>query len=612
MWPYSWSLREKLVGMSASLPSVIRSFQVTAPSDLLRLRDMNSLVSPPVFPAPSANDPIARRFIYPIISIVCINHTRITTPPPNLPMPANGAPPGDDLVIVCADGHPLYFTREQLGDMLMGTPVTALTVSLSDTTTIQTQYLWDAFVSYGSIFWVKGQRLLMAAQRPVPNLMAPSYQPRIRAQVHQLLATTNPAYNELLYLVTANMSLVSLRTLHDMIRDRGDTVVSALRLICIFYHVDSAKSLWQLRNIVEAAGCLTPPIHVLPQFAAAVETIFAPTSFPHDLTRTLPDLSPDLPFTEDTFIVEGHPPTTRSQLAPYLDAGVATLGFSRDALLSATATFGYRFVVDGARLVMVRSLTEVAPQSAVVPVSERPHVIAAGAAIQTLFQTMSVAPPIDPLLHQIDTMTDDEAHHLTTVAFACSARDIGEIPIFRALTNKSPAAADAIRAWCQRTRVTLVIHALFLSRLVALLTDLHIACPIVPPNNIRLVVRHAYAVIASQSGGPESPDPIHPSLNPFLPTTSECYNAIEDRLCPIEAIVSDPEQVFFRISPTSVECQTKAMLARRVDGSLEFPTDYIGVGLLAINVRHIVEAALTPRQIFYTRQVARGQTDLMC
>ena len=218
--------------------------------------------------------------------------------------------------------------------------------------------------------------------------------------------------------------------------------------------------------------------------------------------------------------------------------------------------------------------------------------------------------PIEQAIKAIEATPVADAAHLTTFALDATVHSVAEIPIFQLLATRSPAAAQLIRAWCQENPAESIIEVLFLSRLVALLAARNIECKLETPRAARYQIRHAYAIIASRTTNRPFDNAVPKFQRPFTLTTKECFNAVEQETCPIKDLSVDPDQVYFYITPASVECQSKTTLARRVDASLNDPTDYVATGQLTINVHHLIEAIISPRQIFYTHQVAPNETDL--
>jgi len=218
--------------------------------------------------------------------------------------------------------------------------------------------------------------------------------------------------------------------------------------------------------------------------------------------------------------------------------------------------------------------------------------------------------PIEQAIKAIEATPVADAAHLTTFALDATVHSVAEIPIFQLLATRSPTAAQLIRAWCQENPAESIIEVLFLSRLVALLAGRNIECKLETPRAARYQIRHAYAIIASRTTNRPFDNAVPKCSRPFTLTTAECFNAVEQETCPIKDLSVDPDQVYFYITPASVECQSKTTLARRVDASLNDPTDYVATGQLTINVHHLIEAIISPRQIFYTHQVAPNETDL--
>jgi len=654
--PYTPDLINQLMPLRQQIPLVLRTWRIDTAHDLLRLRDL--IRASPVATLPPT---ISTQFIYPTVSAVCIDHTRIHPSP----FPDTVTPSGqDDLTLTCEDGSWVTLTRDQLRDILRRVSITTLTVDIG-TAHIQPFYLWDAYVSYGTHFWVKGQRLFMAAQRQIAGPAPPTPGSPLD-RVDNLFARLNPHYVPLVEFVdTAARTRVDLDGFITTLNNRALSIC-ALRLVVLFYEVTAADDLRQLRNIAAVAHCLAPPHMPHPAtLAAGIHGIFD-GGFPTHLgvVSTSPHVTGAI--SEDTFIIEGHQPTTRGDIAAQIDTETPIImGFPREIIIRAFVTFGYRFCEIGDGLVEVDSLfprDERNPrQPTLVPISERrpspvanlrgpiapapPEIafrrgrpilsalfqgspppaythatqrleafIAAIRAIELSgdFATPPPQLPLDDVLAAITELTPDLVDYMTVFAFHVSVWSVKEIPIFRTLAAKSPRAAEIILAWCKRARLRTMLQVLFLARLIAVLHDLEIICIVDLPLSVPEPIRHAYVVIRSQYIADPYMGAITKCLDAFSPTTTECYNAVEDTMCPLHTAAADSEQVFFYTAPTNIECQDKTMLARRVDGSLATPTDYIGVGLLNINVLHVVEAIVTLRQIFYTRQVAPGKTDLLC
>jgi len=632
---YTWEFRNTLT-RQVDLIDAIWSLRITTPNDILRLRDMCSLLPQAVLPEIiDTSTAYAKGLVYPIVSTVCFDHKPITTVPPNVVIPIIPRPPaGDDLIIVCTDMGYIHLTRAQLGPALAAAPFDQPTHDLhsADGRTriqVQTQDLWDAFVSYGNIFWFDRNKLRMLSRRTVANEQESEIDVQHIEIIHTLFGEVTPKYDECRTILTNAPDVVSYTDLRHMIHLDGNETTYALRVIARLRYINGVRALWQLRNLAAAAECVAPPTFVMREFSAAIQTIFN-NDFPTDLARPMPPLPGSVEPNESLFLIEGHQPRSRAWLMEQLNTPVRTiLGYPRAVIMRAFATTGYRFVGDGANLVMVRSFLGAAPTLAApthlpplvpppppgtptIPGTPAPPAQPIErAAVALVEQAIRTHRPIADIIPMLDTALD-AVEYLTTVAFRVTQWDIDEIPLFAALATRSMAAAQRIRTWCQNNPARRVVKVLFLSRLVALLFDLNIPCPLEAPIDARSPIRHAYTVLRSQYVFTLFPDAIHKCPRTFVPTTSECFNAVDNTMCAMRDLAADTEQVYFYVAPNNIECQDKTTLARRVDASLDDPSAYIGVGVLTINVLHIVEAAITRRQIFYTRQVEPGHSDLLC
>ena len=364
--PYTWQFRDSLLGSNQALMGIIQSRPITTPDDILRLRDLASLMYCPTMPAHQTSDP---RLIYPIVSAVWFNHTQITPLPTHLTTPR--VPTGDDLVIICPDNSVIHYTRAALGPLLHVYDFNRSGVVIGDNLVLQLQDLWDAFVSYGNVFWVDRDRLRMASAREVRRRYSPPIPLTLDENaIHAFFQSTTPRYAACRNLLNRNGAIVSTQELTQFVREGGDphlqrsyvnTGLYVLRAICRMYRIDSLRALWHLRNIVEVGQCIGQPIDVHLQYAPGVHAIFA-NDFPTDLARVLPPLPTNLTINEDTFVIEDQAPTTRSNIMGQLARDTPTImGYPHAIILRAFLTFGYRFVDIDGTLTMVQSTRRTVP-----------------------------------------------------------------------------------------------------------------------------------------------------------------------------------------------------------------------------------------------------------